>query len=138
MAVNFYHFRRHCRESKRKRSLGSFELLEHLTDRYSTGDSVSINTTANFFTFKIVNSKNWVAAKPLVESFVLGWVTAERVDEHRHEVIRSRDYLSVSKRTACEISTACSAWVFTEVQPHRSIGLPCVGQSIVVVHVPVY
>ena len=52
--------------SKSKRSLGSFELLEHLTDRNSTGNPVAINATANFFALKIVDSKHRVATPVLV------------------------------------------------------------------------
>ena len=112
--------------SQSKRGFGGLELLEHLADWNSSGDSIAIDATANFLAFKIVDSKNWVAAIVFVEPFEMS-SGAEGVDEHRHEISRCCNYLSVGKRTACEVTTARSARVLAEMQPHRSIGSSCVG-----------
>ena len=123
-------------ESGSKRGLGGVELCEYLTDRNSAADQVAIDATSNLFTLKIMNPKHRVAAPMFIEPFVLRCIT-ERVDEHGYETGRSRNNFIVNKRTACKIFAAHSARVFAEMQPHRSIGPFCFGQSSVVVHIPV-
>lgn len=124
-------------DSMSKRSPGRIELCEDLADWNGAGDAIAINATANFFAFQVVNPKHRIAAPVFIETFVLRCVT-ERIDEHRHEVGRSRDNFVINKRTACKASTTRSARVFTEMQPHRSIGAFRVGKRIFVIHVPVY
>ena len=124
-------------DSTSKRSPGRVELCEDLADWNGAGDAIAINATANFFAFQVVNPKHRIAAPVFIETFVLRCVT-ERIDEHGHEVGRSRNNFVINKRTACKTSTARSARVFTEMQPHGSIGPFRIGQGIVVIHVPVY
>lgn len=97
-----------------KRGFRGPELFEHLADWDSTGDAVAIDSTTNFFAFEIVDAKNGIAAKILIEAFVLRRV-AKRVNKYRHKISRGCNNLFVSERTAREITTSRSAWVLSEM-----------------------
>ena len=98
--------------------------------------AVAINPTTDFLTIKIVDAKNWVAAKMLIETLVLRCLS-QRIDKDGHKVGRCRDDFLVNKRTACEIPAALSSGVLAKVQPDRPIRFLCNHHGLVVIPIPI-
>ena len=72
-------------QTESKRGLSRFELLQNLADRNSSGYLISVDTSADFFTFKVVNPQHRIAPEVFIESRVLRTLS-QRVDKQWHEL----------------------------------------------------
>ena len=72
-------------QTESKRGLSRFELLQNLADGNSAGYPIPVDTSADFFTFKIVNPQHRIAPEVFIESRVLR-ALSQRVNKQWYEL----------------------------------------------------